>query len=64
MTRASATAFVFIVGVLSVSDMPAVAQTPAATSGTGPVLSGQAAWGDWTSDKPGVRRLITSSGAG
>src|SRR5688572_23909453 len=25
----------------------------------GQVLKGQAAFGDWTSDKPGVRRLLT-----
>jgi glucose/arabinose dehydrogenase len=35
----------------------ALAQAPA--SAPGAVLTGQAAWGDWTTDKPGVTRLIT-----
>jgi glucose/arabinose dehydrogenase len=36
----------------------ASAQAPAAGAVTA-VLTGQAAWGDWTTDKPGLRRKIT-----
>ena len=43
-----------------VSAAPVVAATPAGTpdGGTGGVLLGAAAFGDWQSDAPGVRRLI------
>jgi glucose/arabinose dehydrogenase len=38
------------------------AQAPvAAAPAAGAVLTGQAAWGDWTTDKPGLRRLITAA---
>src|SRR4029450_2636152 len=43
-----------------VSAQPQVATAPlgAAAAGTGAVLTGAAAFGDWRSDAPGVRRLI------
>jgi hypothetical protein len=46
-------AAVFAVG-LAVGSDPAAAQRD-----RGEVLKGKAAFGDWRTDKPGVRRLIT-----
>lgn len=49
--------FGFVVAIAAVAGGPAAAQTP--TADTDALRSGQAAFGDWQEDAPGVRRLIT-----